>query len=171
MIGASLVAPEKLFFGIFGDLAFFYDLNSLGNRHVGKNLRILLVNNGKGTEFRNYSHHAERFGNDADAFMAAAGHFGKQSRDLVKHYSEDLGFQYLSASTKEEFQKAVTEFISPENIDKSIIFEVFTDSQLESNALKILASMEHTVCGSAKKVIRKMCGAARIQAIKKFLKK
>ena len=43
LIGASLVTPNKLFFGIFGDLSFFYDMNVLGNRHVGNNVRISRV--------------------------------------------------------------------------------------------------------------------------------
>ena len=36
LIGASLADPTRLCFGIFGDLAFFYDMNAVGNRHVGK---------------------------------------------------------------------------------------------------------------------------------------
>ena len=56
LIGASLVHLDKLYFGVFGDLAFFYDMNSIGSRHIGKNLRILVVNNGRGMEFRNYIH-------------------------------------------------------------------------------------------------------------------
>ena len=51
MMGASFVHPEKLFIGVFGDLAFFYDMNVVGNRHVGNNVRIMLINNGKGNEF------------------------------------------------------------------------------------------------------------------------
>ena len=54
LLGASLVNPKKLYFGVVGDLAFFYDMNTLGSRHLGNNLRILLVNNGKGCEF---THH------------------------------------------------------------------------------------------------------------------
>lgn len=54
VIGASLINPNNLYFCVLGDLAFFYDINSLGNRHIGKNLRILLVNNGKGCEFTHY---------------------------------------------------------------------------------------------------------------------
>lgn len=70
LIGASLANPQKIYFGVFGDLAFFYDLNSLGNRHVNSNIRILLINNGKGAEFRNYSHPAAAFGEKADQFIA-----------------------------------------------------------------------------------------------------
>lgn len=43
LLGASLIDPQKICFCILGDLAFFYDMNVLGNRHVGKNIRILLV--------------------------------------------------------------------------------------------------------------------------------
>lgn len=71
LAGAALASPEKLFFGITGDLAFFYDMNIFGNRHFASNIRLLLINNGRGTEFRNYSHPAARFGEKADAFMAA----------------------------------------------------------------------------------------------------
>ena len=46
LIGASLVHPDKLYFGVVGDLSFFYDMNSLGNRHIKNNIRILVVNNG-----------------------------------------------------------------------------------------------------------------------------
>lgn len=135
MLGASLTAPDKLFFGVVGDLAFFYDMNALGNRYIGNNLRILLVNNGRGTEFRMYNHLAAIFGEDADPFIAAAGHFGKQSHDLVKHYAQDLGFEYLTASTKEEYLSQVDHFVSPEKFSKPILFEVFTTPEWESSAL------------------------------------
>ena len=62
MLGASLAEPNKLFFGVVGDLAFFYDMNSIGNRHVSNNIRLIVVNNGRGTEFRNYGHQGAKFG-------------------------------------------------------------------------------------------------------------
>ena len=46
LAGAALASPEKLFFGITGDLAFFYDMNIFGNRHFASNIRLLLINNG-----------------------------------------------------------------------------------------------------------------------------
>lgn len=138
LIGASLTAPDKIFFGVIGDLAFFYDLNALGNRYVGNNLRILLVNNGRGTEFRMYDHYAAQFGEDADTFIAGAGHFGNQSRDLVKHYAQDLGFEYISATNKQEYLNHVQHFVTPEKLSRSIIFEVFTNPQEENDALYIM---------------------------------
>ncbi|MBQ6976457.1 MAG: hypothetical protein IJQ16_07910, partial [Selenomonadaceae bacterium] len=138
LIGASLMNPNKKFFGVIGDLAFFYDMNAAGNRHIKNNLRIMLVNNGRGTEFRLYFHTATMFGEDADPFIAAAGHFGNQSRALVKHYAEDLGFEYLSASNKEEYLKNVDRFVTDENLPRPILFEVFTNPKDESDALYMI---------------------------------
>ena len=134
-IGASLCYPNQLVYCILGDLAFFYDMNSLGNRHVGNNLRIVLINNGKGAEFRNYNHPGARFGDAADPFIAAAGHYGAKSTELVKHYSEDLGFEYWSAHNKEEAIPAIMRLLEPRELKKPILFEAFTDSQNESDAL------------------------------------
>lgn len=144
VMGASLVNPNKLYFCFVGDLAFFYDLNALGNRYVGKNLRILLVNNGKGTEFRNYTHPAFAFGDDADKYIAAGGHYGNKSPLLVKCYAENLGFKYISADSKEDFLLKYENFLSPLDGNKSILFEVFTDSEQENSALMQINSLFET---------------------------
>ena len=144
LIGASLANPEKLYFGVLGDLAFFYDMNVMGNHHVGCNVRIMLVNNGRGTEFRNYNHMANMFGADADAYMAAAGHYGNKSKDLVKHYAEDLGFEYMSASSKDEFNSVYQRFVTADMTDKPMLFEVFTDSKDESDALEVVLTCMKT---------------------------
>lgn len=134
LIGASFANSQKIYFGVFGDLAFFYDMNSIGNRHIGNNVRILVVNNGRGQEFRNHYHTGHFFGSDADKYIAAAGHFGNKSPNLLKSYAENLGFRYLSASSKEEFFQVCKEFISPEISNRSILFECFTDTNDETNA-------------------------------------
>ena len=135
VIGASLAHPDVLHFLVVGDLAFFYDLNSLGNRHIGSNLRILLINNGRGTEFRKKDHPCAVFGDDADTYMATAGHFGKQSHTLVKNFAENLGFQYMQASSKEEFLKNYNRFTNSTKMDKPLIFELFTDTRDETFAV------------------------------------
>lgn len=170
LIGASLSDPKKLFFGVIGDLAFFYDMNVIGNRHVGNNVRLMLINNGCGTEFRNYSHPAARFGEDADAYMAAAGHFGSQSPRLVRHYAEDLGFEYLSASNKEEYLQAVERFTVSELTDRPILFEVFTDSTEESDALKLMNTLEVSVQGKAKQTAKEILGDKGVQILKGIVK-
>ena len=171
LIGASLASPETLFFGIVGDLAMFYDLNSLGNRHVGCNLRLMVVNNGRGTEFRNYNHKAAAFGDDADAFMAAAGHYGAQSRALLRHYAEDLGFEYLSAEDKEEYLAQRDRFVDPRPHERPLLFEVFTDSRDESDALKIVQGLEVNAKGAAKQAVKNVFGEKGIRAAKKLLRR
>lgn len=140
-IGASLVHPEKKYYGVFGDLTFFYDLNALGNRHIGRNVRILLINNGEGALFHHPGHSLDVFGEDRSRFFSAAGHFGARSRNLVKHYATDLGFKYLSASTKAEFQLAMVEFLTAES-DFPILFECFTKVQDEREAWRLRVSCD-----------------------------
>lgn len=169
LIGVSLADPKRLCFGVIGDLAFFYDMNSIGNRHVGNNLRLMIVNNGRGAEFRNYGHPCNVFGEDADPYMAAAGHYGNQSPELVKHYAEDLGFTYMSASSKEEFDKVYSQFLNPRVTSKSIVFEVFTDYQDEYRALEIISNIEKSAASEAKDAVKKILGEKGTKAIKKIL--
>ena len=174
MMGAAMARPDKLFFGVFGDLVFFYDMNVMGNRHVGDNVRILMINNGKGNEFRLYCHPCSIFGEDAEPYMSAAGHYGNKSSQLVKHYAEDLGYEYLTASTKEEFLANVEKFTDPV-ISKSMIFEVFTDSDSESDALKEIRNMisdsSVTLTRKLKSIVRNVVGASGVETIKKIIKK
>jgi 2-succinyl-5-enolpyruvyl-6-hydroxy-3-cyclohexene-1-carboxylate synthase len=167
LIGASLVEPKKLFFGVVGDLAFFYDLNSIANRNVGNNLRILLINNGKGMEFRNFDNAGAMFGESTDEFIAAGGHNGNKSKTLVKGYSESLGFEYITASNKEEFKKVYKRFIEKDLTEKPIIFEVFTETEDENGALESITSIVSTTKGNAKQVIKNMVGQKTFRALKK----
>lgn len=169
LVGASLASSDKLFFGVVGDLAMFYDLNSLGNRHIGSNIRLMVINNGVGTEFKNFNHKAARFGAQADAYMAARGHYGSQSRDLLRHYAEDLGFEYLSASNKEELLVAAKRFTVAEKCDKPMLLEAFTDSKDESDALETLYSLEVDAKGTAKQVVKNLFGEKGVAVAKKAL--
>ena len=143
VLGLSLANKNALCFGVVGDLGFFYDMNALGNRHVGNNLRLMLINNGRGTEFRNYSHLAAQVQSDenTDLYVAAAGHYGSKSPKLVKHYAEDLGFEYMSAADQDEYLACAERFLTPESAEKPMVFEVFTDSQCESDALKMMCNL------------------------------
>lgn len=174
MIGASLSNSDKLFFGVFGDLAFFYDMNVIGNRHVGNNVRILLINNGKGNEFRNYGHPCFFLGDEADKFIAAAGHYGNMSNLLVKNYAENLGYDYLKAANKEEFISGIEHFLSPHIGDRPILFEVFTETDDESNALEtilnIVIDQKAQIKSNIKKAVKKVVGDKGIETIMKIIK-
>lgn len=170
LLGASLCNKEKLYFGVVGDLAMFYDLNALGNRHLGNNIRVLLVNNGKGTEFRQFNHAAEYFGDDADQYIAAAGHFGNKSDKLVKHFAEDLGFEYFCAADKQQFEQECERFLTSDMTDHPMLFEVFTDSEKESDALKTILNIEKgSAKGQAKTLMKQVLGKKGIQIAKKAM--
>ena len=141
LIGASLVNKNKLFYGVFGDLAFFYDLNAIGNRHIGSNIRILVVNNGLGVEFVNPGNIGAKIGEGVEKYIAAEGHFGHQSRDLLKHLATDFGFKYLSAESKEGFNCVADEFLATES-EKPILLECFVNQADEKKALSAYQNID-----------------------------
>ena len=171
MIGSSLASPNRLCYLVTGDLAFFYDLNSLGNRHIGNNVRILLINNAIGAEFKLSIHQCYTFHNDADKYMAAAGHYGAKSPSLVKHFSEDLGFQYLSASNKKEFLEALDVFCNPEITEKPIILEVFTTHENENEALRLMSTIAIDTKHKLSGIVRSIVGEKGINVIKSVIGK
>lgn len=141
MLGASLALPSALHFGVFGDLSFFYDLNALGSRHLTRNLRILMVNNGEGGEFSvpgNVSDN-QNCGERVHDFISAKGHFGRMSKGLVKQFAEALGIVYLSASNKVEFLSAAETFVK-EDLDKPVLLECF--SQVADDRAALMAYNE-----------------------------
>lgn len=169
LIGASWVHPEKLYFGVVGDLSFFYDMNSLGNRHVGKNIRILLVNNGKGCEFTHHMNMGFMLGQEAYPYVCAEGHYGKQSPKLVRHYAEDLGFVYLTASSKEEYDKALPHFLNPSS-EKPILLEAFTKDTDENAALKIMSTIKQSYKEQSKEMVKKVVGEENYGILKRIFK-
>lgn len=173
LLGASLMHPNRLYFAMVGDLSFFYDLNVIGNRHVGHNIRILLINNALGAEFHLFKQLNSIYVNDISKYLSAGGHFGHQSPTLVRHYAEDLGYEYLSASNKEEFMSAYPRFITPELTEKPIIFEIFTNVEDENNALKKMWNVEidTSLKGYAKRAARQLLGETGINTVKSFLTK
>ena len=160
---------------MFGDLAFFYDMNVVGNRHVGNNVRIMLINNGKGNEFRNYNHPCYFLGDEADEYVAAAGHYGNKSSKLVKDYATDLGYEYLCASNKEEFLSVVDKFLNSTITEKPILLEVFTETHDESIALETTLNMivdpKYKVKEAMKDVVRTVLGDTGVSVVKKVLGK
>jgi 2-succinyl-5-enolpyruvyl-6-hydroxy-3-cyclohexene-1-carboxylate synthase len=113
LIGQSMVS-EDLCFMVIGDLAFLYDMNSLGIRGLKNNLRILLINNNGGVEFK-----LGMLGNESiDRFIAAGNHFKN-----AKGWAETCGFRYISACSSKEFDDLKNDFVT--GSDVPILFELF----------------------------------------------
>lgn len=170
LVGASLADKNRLYFGVIGDLAFFYDMNVLGNRHLGKNLRLMVVNNGKGTEFRQYGKVSDEFGDEFDKFVSAGGHFANQSKSLLKNYSSDLGLQYLAADNKSDFIRLMPAFLDVTIKEKSIVFEVFTNSSEEKAALDSMMNIDENLKVRTKQFARSVIGASGLSALRKVVK-
>ena len=144
---------DKLNFLIIGDLTFFYDMNALWNRYVGKNVRIMLNNNSGAALFhfnqglKNYPTLNENVAADHDA--------------ISKGWVESRGFKYLYARNKEEFDKNLQEFLNPDS-DKPIILEVFTkkedDARLQHEFFDFNLSDSDKLKRGIKNVIKKAIG-------------
>ena len=135
----------------------------------------MLIHNGKGTEFRNYTNFASKFGDEADAYIAAGGHYGNKSSMLVKHYAEDLGFEYMTASTEEEYLAQVEHFCNPDIGDRPILFEVFTNNTDEDEALHTMRNLGTTASGkmkrAAKDAVKEVLGPNGVQSLKRLMGK
>lgn len=118
-------ASSKLAFAFIGDLSFFYDMNALWNRYVGKNVRILLYNNEGGQTF---------YWNAAKDIDTLHLHTGAEHFTTAKGWVESQGFRYLSAKNKHEFDENLPKFVVEES-DKPILFEVFTKKETDARIL------------------------------------
>lgn len=126
LIGQSF-ATDDLCLMVIGDLAFLYDINSLSIRGLKPNVRILLINNNGGFEFKINTGHDS----DTDRYIAAAGHFR-----TAKGWATDCGFEYMSASTKDEFMSLCDRFLSKS--DKPLLLEAFIKDDDEYEAFACL---------------------------------
>lgn len=168
VLGASLVNPEKLYYVVVGDLSFFYDMNVLGNRHIGNNVRILLINNSLGAEFHLFKQLNSTKVNNIDHYLSAGGHFGQQSPLVVKHLAEDWGYEYLCAYTKDDFEKVYKRFITPVLSGKPMIFEVFTNVNDENDALYKVYNIEQSIGIKIKKSIKSVMSENLVNKIKEI---
>lgn len=129
LIGESM-NTESLCFIVTGDLAFFYDMNSLGIRHIKRNMRVLLLNNGGGGEFEIMTQSWKEKPH-VDEYISAKGHNGD-----AKGWAKNCGFIYLTASSKEDFLMVSKTFVTES--EKPILLEVFTNSADDLKAINAI---------------------------------
>ena len=124
--GFSVVSKE-LVFCVIGDLSFFYDQNALWNRNLRGNLRILLLNNGKGGIF-NMLPGLEQ-SPARDQFVAAEHH---TSADGICRQND---ITYLKADNSEAMQQGINTLLNIES-ERPVLLEVFTDPSEDERVLK-----------------------------------
>lgn len=164
LIGESM-ATDRLCFIVTGDLAFFYDMNALGIRHIKNNVRVLLVNNGGGAEFKIMTQHWKERVN-VNNYVSACGHNGS-----AKGWAENCGFVYLTASSKEELSCVKDSFLTTS--DKPILLELFTNGDDEQKAIDLFLGKNRIVYNDdkIKHFVGSIIGQQGVSLIKKVLKK
>ena len=124
-LGQSVVNPDTPSYLVIGDLSFFYGMNALRSRHIGNNVRILLLNNHGGEEF----YYNGMWQNAASDLHTTARHSTK-----AEGWAKECGFTYLSASDKQSYDAAIDPFMDCES-DSPILFEVFTEMSTDSKVI------------------------------------
>lgn len=110
---------DRLNFLMIGDLSFFYDMNALWNRHLSKNMRIFLDNNGGGA----IMHMPDR---PEFAMNCLPNFISAKHNASAKAWAEDRGFKYVCAHNSDEIDKGV-EILTNPNIEGPVLLEVFSD--------------------------------------------
>ena len=123
-VGQSF-ATENLCFLIIGDLSFFYDMNSLGIRGLKSNVRILLLNNGGGSEF--HFNMGKKNVPTLNQFISVE--HGK----VAKGWVESLGFDYYAIHSMSDIKNL--DLLTTKS-DKPVIVEVFSDMEKDAEIIK-----------------------------------
>jgi len=119
------VGSEGLVFVLLGDLSFFYDLNILTHQPFPANLRILLINNGGGSIFKQLPGLEN---SDIVTKYVSASHDIK-----AKGFVEASGIRYIQATDYTELDDALKTLCSSEGNSAGLL-EVFTDDALNLEA-------------------------------------
>ncbi len=139
---------KGLSFLLIGDLSFFYDMNAANIKHIGNNVRILLVNNGGASEFHFYIGRKN--------ILSIDDYVSVKHNATAKGWVQSCGFKYFKASTKKEFDSAITRFVAEES-ECPILLEAFTDMEKDADITRQLYNLNKREEGlSGKKVIKKM---------------
>ena len=112
--GFSCVTDEKVFC-VIGDLSFFYDQNALWNQNLRGNLRILLLNNGKGGIFDMLP--GLEKSPARDKYVAAEHHA------TAEGICQQNDIYYQQATTIEEMQRGIDLLLSSE-FSRPMVLEV-----------------------------------------------
>lgn len=160
LIGQS-VATNELAYLIIGDLSFFYDMNALRIRHIGKNVRILMINNQGGEEF-----YFNRMWKDELSDLHTTARHHTKAEGWVK----ENNFKYLSAHSKDEFDKILPDFMS-EKSEQPIFLEVFTEMKTDADMiydfydLSRPKDLQSEIIRQSKEFIKRTIGQERAQNI------
>lgn len=150
---------SELAFLLIGDLSFFYDMNSAGIKHVGNNVRVILLNNGGGSEFH--------FMMGRKKIPTINEHICAEHHKIAEGWVTSLGYEYYSASSKEELDAILPKFA--EKSDAPMFIEVMTDMEEEAERTRKFYVMNDndTVQSGLKNAAKAILSDSQIDTLKK----
>ena len=118
---------EKINTTILGDLSFFYDSNALWNKYIGKNLRVIVINNRGGNIFGLIKGPGE-----SPAFQE---HFFAENNVKAEGVAKTFGLDYFKAENTNELQNSLKKFYSAEQQCPALL-EIFTDAEVNTQTFR-----------------------------------
>lgn len=125
--GFSLVNDNEPVYCVIGDLSFFYDQNALWNQQLKGNLRILLLNNGKGGIFH-LLHGLEKSA-ARDALVAAA------HQTSAEGICRQNDIYYQQATNREELEAGL-QLLLTAAFSRPMVLEVMTDANEDERVMR-----------------------------------
>ena len=119
-------SSSNLAFCLIGDLSFFYDMNAVSIKHLKKNARIILLNNGGATEFHLMM--------GRDKIPSINKYIAVDNKRIAKGWIESLGLTYYSVQNAEDAEKIIP--MLAQQSDRPVFVEVFTDKEKDAQIIK-----------------------------------
>ena len=120
-LGFARKRAEERHFIVIGDLSFFYDLNALGLPEVGSNVRVLLLNNQRGSIFQSLP--------TLEMDRLSQRYITAEHQLQAQGWAESCGWEYLSVHEASELEETITYFVGP--AERPRLLEAFVSSEDE----------------------------------------
>ena len=120
-LGFARQRAEERHFIVIGDLSFFYDLNALGLPEVGSNVRVLLLNNQRGSIFQSLP--------SLEMDPLSQRYITAEHQLRAQGWAESCGWEYLSVHEAGELEETMAYFVGP--AERPRLLEAFVTSEDE----------------------------------------
>ncbi|MFR6436117.1 2-succinyl-5-enolpyruvyl-6-hydroxy-3-cyclohexene-1-carboxylic-acid synthase [Porphyromonas sp.] len=120
-LGFARQRAEERHFIVIGDLSFFYDLNALGLPEVGSNVRVLLLNNQRGSIFKSLS--------TLEMDRLSQRYITAEHQLRAQGWAESCGWEYLSVHEASQLEETIAHFVGP--AERPRLLEAFVSSEDE----------------------------------------
>lgn len=125
-LGQAAVAGDRPAYLVIGDLSFFYDMNCVGMGGIGKNVRIMLINNGGAAEFH--------FSMGLERIPTINQHIAAEHSYTAEDWAKVNGFTYLCAHDSGELAPAMKAFTAADT-QGPVFLEVITRKEKDGDYL------------------------------------